>query len=99
MVARFGAAPIGLLCRTNVRCRTRAAGYDGPWVMGLDRMAFEITDGLKVIAPRSIDDLQNLDSKRQPTLRDREDYAAHSADNASACCRTFCTAASCKSGG
>jgi hypothetical protein len=26
-------------------------------------------------------------------------YAVHSADNASACCRTFCTAASCKSGG
>ena len=26
-------------------------------------------------------------------------YAAHSADNASACCKTFCTAASCKSGG
>jgi hypothetical protein len=27
------------------------------------------------------------------------DHAAHSADKASACCRTFCTAASCKSGG
>ena len=26
-------------------------------------------------------------------------YAAHSADSASACCSTFCTAASCKSGG
>jgi hypothetical protein len=26
-------------------------------------------------------------------------HAAHSADNASACCKTFCTAASCKSGG
>ena len=27
------------------------------------------------------------------------DHAAQSADNASACCSTFCTAASCKSGG
>jgi hypothetical protein len=26
-------------------------------------------------------------------------HAAHIADNASACCKTFCTAASCKSGG
>ena len=45
--------------------RTRAAGYDGPLVMGLDRMAIEIGDGVKVTAPRSIDDLPNLDSKGQ----------------------------------
>jgi ribonuclease Z len=46
--------------------RTRAAGYDGPLLMGVDRMAFEICDGVKVIPPRSVDDLQNLDSKGQP---------------------------------
>jgi ribonuclease Z len=46
--------------------RTRAAGYDGPLLMGVDRMAFEITDSVKVMPPRSIDDLQNLDSKGQP---------------------------------
>jgi ribonuclease Z len=45
--------------------RTRAAGYDGPLLMGVDRMAFEITDSVKVISPQSIDDLQNLDSKGQ----------------------------------
>jgi hypothetical protein len=33
--------------------------------MGLDRMAFEITDQVKMIAPRSLDDLPNLDSKGQ----------------------------------
>ena len=44
----------------------RAAGYNGPLLMGADRMAFEITDSVKVIPPRSIDDLQNLDSKGQP---------------------------------
>jgi ribonuclease Z len=46
--------------------RTRAAGYNGPLLMGVDRMAFEITDSVKVIPPRSIDDLQDLDSKGQP---------------------------------
>ena len=50
----------------QIIARTRAAGYDGPLVMGLDRMAFEIADGVKVIAPQSIDELQNLDSKGQP---------------------------------
>jgi ribonuclease Z len=50
----------------QIIARTRAAGYDGPLVMGQDRMAFEITDGVKVIAPQPIDDLQNLDSKGQP---------------------------------
>jgi ribonuclease Z len=42
--------------------RTRAAGYNGPLLTGVDRMAFRV----KVIPPRSIDDLQNLDSKGQP---------------------------------
>jgi ribonuclease Z len=46
--------------------RTRAAGYNGPLLMGVDRMAFEITDSVKAIPPQSIDDLQNLDSKGQP---------------------------------
>ena len=46
--------------------RTRAAGYNGPLLMGVDRMAFEITDSVKVIPPRTIDDLENLDSKGQP---------------------------------
>jgi ribonuclease Z len=49
----------------EIIARTRAAGYDGPLVMGLDRMSIEISDGVKVIAPRSIDDLPNLDSKGQ----------------------------------
>jgi ribonuclease BN (tRNA processing enzyme) len=42
-----------------------AVGYDEPLVMGLDRMAIEIGDAVKVIPPRSIDDLPNLDSKGQ----------------------------------
>jgi len=50
----------------QIIARTRASGYDGPLVMGLDRMAFEIADGVKVIAPQSIDELKNLDSKGQP---------------------------------
>jgi ribonuclease Z len=49
----------------QIIARTRAAGYDGPLMMGLDRMAIEIGDDVKVIAPRSIDDLPNLDSKGQ----------------------------------
>ena len=46
--------------------RTRAAGYNGPLLMGVDRMAFEIADSVKVIPPRTIDDLQDLESKGQP---------------------------------
>lgn len=49
----------------QIIARTRAAGYDGPLLIGVDRMAFEITDSVKVIPPQSIDDLQNLDSKGQ----------------------------------
>jgi ribonuclease Z len=49
----------------QIIARTRAAGYDGPLVMGLDRMSFEITDQVKMIAPHPLDDLPNLDSKGQ----------------------------------
>jgi ribonuclease Z len=48
-----------------ILARTRAAGYDGPLVMGLDRMVLEITGDVKVILPQSLDDLPNLDSKGQ----------------------------------
>jgi hypothetical protein len=33
--------------------------------MGLDRMVLEITGDVKVVPPRSLDDLPNLDSKGQ----------------------------------
>ena len=46
--------------------RTRAAGYDGPLLMGVDRMVLEIAGDVKVLPPRSLDDLPNLDSKGQP---------------------------------
>ena len=49
----------------QIIARTRAAGYDGPLVMGLDRMVLEITGDVKVVPPRSLDDLPNLDSKGQ----------------------------------
>jgi ribonuclease Z len=45
--------------------RTRAAGYDGPLVMGVDRMSFEIADSVKMIQPAPLDSLPNLDSKQQ----------------------------------
>jgi ribonuclease Z len=45
--------------------RTRAAGYDGPLVMGVDRMRFEISDSVKMIEPAPLDSLPNLDSKGQ----------------------------------
>ena len=50
----------------EIIARTRAAGYDGPLLMGVDRMGFEIGDAVKTIAPRPLDDLPNLDSKGQP---------------------------------
>lgn len=49
----------------QILARTRAAGYDGPLVMGLDRMSFEISDDVKMLEPPSLDHLQNLDSKGQ----------------------------------
>jgi ribonuclease Z len=49
----------------QIIARTRAAGYDGPLVMGRDRMVLEITGDVKVLPPRSLDDLPNLDSKGQ----------------------------------
>ena len=45
--------------------RTRSAGYDGPLVMGIDRMSFEIADTVKTIEPAPLDRLPNLDSKGQ----------------------------------
>jgi ribonuclease Z len=45
--------------------RTRAAGYDGPLVMGVDRMSFEISDSVSMIEPAPLDRLPNLDSKGQ----------------------------------
>ena len=45
--------------------RTRSAGYDGPLVMGADRMSFEIADTVKTIEPAPLDRLPNLDSKGQ----------------------------------
>ena len=49
----------------QIIARTRAAGYDGPLVMGLDRMVLEITGDVKVLPPRSLDGLPSLDSKGQ----------------------------------
>ena len=49
----------------EIMARTRAAGYDGPLTMGADRMTIEIGDRVTVDAPRTIDDLPNLDSKGQ----------------------------------
>jgi ribonuclease Z len=49
----------------QIIARTRAAGYDGPLAMGVDRMSFEISDSVKMIEPPSLDRLQNLDSKGQ----------------------------------
>ena len=45
--------------------RTRAAGYEGPLTMGVDRMTIEIGDEVSVLPPQSIEDLPNLDSKGQ----------------------------------
>ena len=49
----------------QIIARTRAAGYDGPLVMGVDRMRFEIADGVKLLDTVPIEQLQNLDSKGQ----------------------------------
>jgi len=48
-----------------ILARTRAAGYDGPLTMGVDRMKFEIGDGVKLLDTVPIDQLPNLDSKGQ----------------------------------
>ncbi len=45
--------------------RTRAAGYDGPLTMGLDRMSIEIGDEVRIVQPADLSDLPNLDSKGQ----------------------------------
>jgi ribonuclease Z len=49
----------------QIIARTRAAGYDGPLMMGLDRMRFEISDDVKLLDTAPIEQLQNLDSKGQ----------------------------------
>ena len=45
--------------------RTRTAGYDGPLIMGIDRMSFDISDGVTPVQPKPIDQLPNLDRKGQ----------------------------------
>jgi ribonuclease Z len=45
--------------------RTRAAGYSGPLMMGVDRMSFEISDDVKLLETKPIEQLPNLDSKGQ----------------------------------
>jgi len=49
----------------QIIARTRAAGYEGPLMMGVDRMSFEISDEVKPFEPQPIERLQNLDSKDQ----------------------------------
>jgi ribonuclease Z len=49
----------------EIIARTRTAGYDGPLVMGVDRMRFEISGSVKTIEPEPLDRLPNLDSKGQ----------------------------------
>jgi hypothetical protein len=49
--------PVLALVLNARSARTRAAGYDGPLVMGLDRMSFEIKDGVKVLVPQPLDEL------------------------------------------
>jgi len=43
----------------QIIARTRAAGYDGPLVMGVDRMRFEISDSVKTIEPEPLDRLRD----------------------------------------
>lgn len=45
--------------------RTRAAGYAGPLVVGMDRMAFDIDSTVTMIPPSSLEALVPLDSKDQ----------------------------------
>jgi ribonuclease Z len=49
----------------QIIARTRAAGYDGPLMMGADRMSFEISDDVKLLETLPIERLPNLDSKGQ----------------------------------
>jgi ribonuclease Z len=49
----------------RIIARTRAAGYDGPLMMGVDRMGFEISDDVKLLDTMPIEQLPNLDSKGQ----------------------------------
>jgi ribonuclease Z len=49
----------------QIIARTRAAGYGGPLVMGVDRMSFEISSEVKQLETTPIERLPNLDSKGQ----------------------------------
>jgi ribonuclease Z len=49
----------------EIIARTRAAGYDGPLMMAVDRMRFEIADEVKLLDTVPIEQLPNLDSKGQ----------------------------------
>jgi ribonuclease Z len=55
----------GKIGEDQIITRTRAAGYDGPLDMGLDRMEIVVGNEVVVSAPRSLTDLPNLDSKGQ----------------------------------
>jgi ribonuclease Z len=48
-----------------ILARTKTAGYDGPLMMGVDRMCFEIGDSVKLLDTVPIEQLPNLDSKGQ----------------------------------
>lgn len=45
--------------------RTRDAGYMGPLTMGYDRMVIEVGDAVRVIPPKTIDDLPDMDFKAE----------------------------------
>ena len=49
----------------EIMAGTRASGYDGPLLMGLDRMVLEIAGDVNAPPPQPLDDLPNLDSKGQ----------------------------------
>ena len=55
----------GKMGEDQIITRTRAAGYDGPLMMGADRMRFEISDDVKLLETLPIERLPNLDSKGQ----------------------------------
>jgi ribonuclease Z len=49
----------------EILARTRAAGYEGPLVMGQDRMPIVVGETVEVLEPFSLDGLPNLDAKGQ----------------------------------
>jgi len=50
----------------EIIARTRAAGYQGPLEMGVDRTEITVGNEVTVTALRPLGDLPNLDSKGQP---------------------------------